>query len=248
MEATGGGRICVERAEPPLAGLFVARPNRFLGVVSVDGVEIEAHIADPGRLEELLVPGRRAWVSPAPEGAQSRRKTQFDMVAVESGQTIVSVDTQVPNRLALLGLREGAFEGLQEYREIAREWRYGKSRIDFRLSGDQLPDCLLEVKSVTLVEDGRALFPDAPTTRGARHLGELASASRSGLRAEVLFLVQRDDARECAPNVRTDPEFAEALYLTAAAGVGVRAHICHVTPGRVCLGPPIPVDIPGWAP
>ena len=171
------------RGKPLLEGTFLSRPNRFLAIVrlgssrdmgdrtesgrvtegresEVDGPEVEAHVADPGRLKELLIPGRRVYLAPA--GARSR-KTVYDLVLVDADGRLVSLDSRVPNEVMYEALRTRFFDGLAGYPEITREARYRKSRLDFRLSGRSLPDCFIEVKSVTLVREERALFPPPPS-------------------------------------------------------------------------------------
>ncbi len=231
---------------------LISRPNRFLAVARLDsdntgacenGTElgvVRAHIADPGRLEELLFPGAIVYLSRAQRGnARTPRKTKYDLVLVDHNGILVSVDSRVPNELVYHALKLGFFKELREYKRITRESTYGNSRFDFRLSTGsadesgaapaiEAPDCLVEVKSVTLIEDNIALFPDAPTVRGARHLRELATAVSQGLRAMAVFVIQREDAEYFAPNATMDPEFAEALRTAAGAGVEVTAVKCSI--------------------
>lgn len=152
-----------------------------------------------------------------------------------------SVDSGVPNDLVLAGLRAGFFPDLALYPEVRRECVYGESRIDFRLSGSTAGDCLLEVKSVTLVRGGRALFPDAPTARGARHVRELARAVAEGLRATVLSVIQREDADSLSPDDETDPAFGAVLREAVRSGAEVRAYTCRVALDRICLHREVPV-------
>jgi sugar fermentation stimulation protein A len=154
----------------------------------------------------------------------------------------VSVNSRVANGLVFAGLQAGFFPDLAMYPKVRRECGHGKSRIDFRLSGAATAaECLLEVKSVTLVRGGRALFPDAPTTRGTRHVRELAGAVAQGLRATVLFVIQREDADSLSPNDETDPAFGAALREAARTGVEVHAYTCRVALDRVCLHQEVPV-------
>ena len=231
---------------------LVARPNRFLAIARLDsGIreacadeaelgEVRAHIADPGRLEELLFPGAIVYLSRARAGnTRTPRKTEYDLVLVAHNGILVSVDSGVPNELVYLALKSGFFEELREYKRVTRESTYGSSRFDFRLSTGsadesdavpavKAPDCFVEVKSVTLIQHNVALFPDAPTARGARHMRELATAVSQGFRAMVIFVIQREDAEYFAPNATMDPEFAEALRTAAGAGVDVTAVKCSI--------------------
>jgi sugar fermentation stimulation protein A len=207
-----------------------------------DGRRVRAHLADPGRLRELLLPGAPLRIRPvAPESA---RKTRFSVALVRSPEpprAWVSVDTGLANRLAEGLLERGAVRGIGSRWKLRREVRRGGSRFDFLLTrkGEEL---LVEVKSVTLVERGIARFPDAPTERGVRHVRELTEIARSGGRALILFIVQRSDARAVTANPATDPEFVAALAAARRAGVLLRAASFHFTPtGRHTYRTPLPV-------
>lgn len=239
------------RDGPLIRAALISRPNRFLAVARLDGGfdqgaademgfhVVEAHIADPGRLEELLVPNARVYLSRARAGkGRVARKTVYDLVLVERDGVLVSVDSRVPNEL------------------VYRASVYGSSRLDFRLSAASaaalaeppgagpLPDCFVEVKSATLVQGGMALFPDAPTSRGARHMRELAMAISQGFRAMVIFVVQRVDAVSFAPNVGMDPAFARALRDGVTAGVEIIAVRCDIArSGAIVLDQRIPVIV-----
>jgi sugar fermentation stimulation protein A len=240
------------------AARFVARPNRFLlhcrlerepsgsdaaapatVVPAGTGGVVAVHLADPGRLEELLLPDVRVWLRPA---ASPTRKTAWSAVLVESptGAGLVSVDTTMPNRLIQRALEARALEEFAGWALDRAEWRHGRSRIDFLLRRDGR-HLALEVKSVTLVQDGVALFPDAITARGARHVGELAGlAARDGWEAAILFVVQRDDAHRVEAARSIDPAFADALAAAKAGGVRILGRCCRVTLDALTLGEPVP--------
>lgn len=234
----------------PLAGplaeaRFVARPNRFLVHARLGGgEEVAAHLPDPGRLEELLVPGRRIWLRPAPRvGRGAGRKTAWTAVLVQTpaGDGLVSVDTTLPNRLVAAALAAGVLPELAGWALERAEAPLGRSRFDFLLAAPEDRRLVLEVKSVTLVEEGVGLFPDAVTARGARHLRELAElAGRPGWQAAVLFVLQRPDAERILAAPEIDPDFAQALAEARAAGVRVLGRRCHVALDRVTLGEPVP--------
>ena len=180
-----------EIAGPLAQARFLQRHNRFLIQVRLDvtGEIVDAHMADPGRLKELLVVGKKVWIRPA---ANPQRTTRWTAVLVESpdGNGFVSLDTTLPNRLVGRALRSGAIEELQDWKLVRPEIRVEKSRLDFLLKGVGGLQLALEVKSVTLVEDGVGLFPDAVTERGARHVRELCKlALRSGWEAAILFVL-----------------------------------------------------------
>lgn len=236
---------------------FIERPNRFLLVLEVPdatsgtgrtpraertpgGGRVEAHLADPGRLKELLLPGRRVWVRHA---AAPGRKTDWSAVLVETpdGDGLTSVDTTLPNRLVHAALEAGALDEFDGWTLERREFPLGRSRIDFLLAADDGRKLALEVKSVTLVQDDVALFPDAITARGARHVRELTEvAGRDGWEAAILFVLQRSDARRIHAARAIDPDFADALAGAKDAGVRVLGRRCHVSLERLTLGGPVP--------
>jgi len=222
---------CV-RLPPLIAGRFLRRDNRFRVTVEVDGDPVAAHLPNSGRLTELLIPGRLCWLA----GVDNpRRKTRFDFLLVEHGDLLVSVDARLPNLLFAEALADGRLQPFRAHSRFEREVWLGKSRLDFRLHGDA-GVCWVEVKSVTLVEDGVARFPDAPTARGARHLRELAAVAREGIEAAIVFVIQRADARYFAPHDQADPTFVAGLREAARAGVGVHAWTCEVSRHAVEIG------------
>ena len=221
---------------------FVSRDNRFRVTVEVQGQPVWAHLPNSGRLGELLVPGRRAILIKRPS---DRRKTQYDLHLIELQGRWVSLDARLPNDLVEEALLGGILPDLAGYSTVRREVPYGRSRLDFKLEGDTRPPCLVEVKSVTLVLDGLACFPDAVTMRGRRHLEELAGAVEAGYRAAVVFVVQRDDALGLRPHDESDPAFGRTLRDVARRGVELYAYACRVEPGRVEIVRPLPVHLEG---
>jgi sugar fermentation stimulation protein A len=200
---------------------------------------IECYLPNPGRMRELLIPGAKVVLR---EVAGTRRKTQHDLIAIYYGRTVVTIDSRVPNTLILEALKEGGLEEFTQYTRIKPEFTYGPSRIDFLLSND-VENCLLEVKSCTLVRKGIALFPDAPTVRGRRHLLTLMKSKTEGYRASVLFLVQRTDARLFSPNDSTDPYFCEALRKAASEGVEIYAYSSELQGNKLVLGRKIDIKL-----
>lgn len=204
---------------------FVRRDNRFRATVETGGAPAPVHVPNSGRLGELLRPGAAVWFLPA--AVEAGRKTLGDLILVETGDTMVAVDARLPNQLVAEALAAARLAPLAGYTSCQREVAIGRSRLDFLLQG---PDgkCWLEVKSVTLVEEGVARFPDAPTARGVRHLAELAARRAAGDRAAVAFVVQRADARAFGLHRSADPDFNEAMRQVYAAGVEVMAWRCRV--------------------
>jgi sugar fermentation stimulation protein A len=220
---------------------FVKRDNRFRVTVRVEGRLVWAHLPNSGRLRELLVPGRRVLLAAAQAPG---RLTAYDLLMVELDGTLVSIDARLPSRLLYEALQAGRIAEFAGYAQVRREVAYGQSRLDLVLEGG--PDggrCFIEAKSVTLVKEGVALFPDAPTQRGRRHLGELARARAEGHRAAVVFVVQREDTIRFSPHDEADPAFGQALREAAQAGVEVYAYKCQVSEEEVALDAPLPVAI-----
>jgi sugar fermentation stimulation protein A len=226
---------------PPglVSAILVRRLNRFAVEVELEGKRAQAHLANSGRLQELMLPG--APVLLVPKDAPGR-KTAYDLALVCRDGLWVSADARLPNALFREALAQGRLAEFAGCRVARAEVVYGGTRLDFLLEGLQGP-LLVETKSVTLVEEGVGLFPDAPTERGRRHLEALAQAAAAGLGAAVVFVVQRADAGAFAPHRQADPRFARALAEAAAAGVRVLAYRCCVDPRQVSIAAPIPVRL-----
>jgi len=225
--------------QPLEEGTFLRRLNRFAAEVRIGRATRRVHVANSGRLGELLVEGAPVLVHPV---ASSVRRTSHDLVLVRHGAVLVSLDSRAPAQIAAEAFLDCGVPPLPHAHEVQREVWLGRSRIDLRVRCEA-DEWLVEVKGCTLVRGGTAIFPDAPTARGRRHVEELAAHATQGGRAMVLFVVQRSDARRFRPNVETDPAFAVALARAAEVGVEVRAHICRVTDRAVVLGRSIPVRL-----
>ena len=219
---------------------FVDRPNRFVCLMTLGGREVVAHVANSGRMKELLRRENPMYLAPAP--ARSRRKTAYDLALVKADGVLISADAHLPNALLREAIESGRLPAFAGYDSLRPEVKFEDSRVDFLLSGPS-GSCYIEAKSVTLVEDGVALFPDAPTERGRRHVLTLCEAVRHGYRAAVVFVVQRPDADSLAPNRSADPEFCRALAHAVRHGVEVYAHRCRVSLSDVELGDAIPVEM-----
>ena len=220
-------------------GRFKARLNRFLALVEVQGREVDVHVANSGRMHELLVPGYRVLIAAKPG---NHRKTAFDLVMVDLGDTLVSADARLPNTLVAEAFNLGRLPQFQDYSSIRREVTFGESRLDLLLEGPA-GLCYVEIKSVTLVVDGVGLFPDAPTVRGTKHVHSLAQAVKTGHRAAVVFVVQRDDSLAFATHDTADPDFGIALRKSMAAGVEAYAYDCSVTETAVTLCHRLPIHL-----
>ncbi len=218
-----------------ILGRFLRRPNRFIAHVELDGQEVVCHVKNTGRCRELLVPGAAVWLCRSDNPA---RKTAYDLVAVEKGDLLINMDSAAPN--AVFGEFAGAGKFLPDTEAVKSEVRYGASRFDFCITaGGQTH--YVEVKGVTLEEDGVVRFPDAPTERGVRHLRELMDAKAAGYGAHAVFVIQMEQAKYFTPNERTHPAFAVALKEAAEAGVGIHAYTCRVTPDGMEIAGTVPV-------
>lgn len=207
---------------PLYPATFLERPNKFLAIARIGRRRVEAFLPNPGRMRELFVPGVEIVLR---EVHGEGRKTQYDVVLVRYRGHLVSADSRLPSKVVHAALQGGALPEFRGAVRIVPEARYQNARLDFLLEFPRgRPACLLEVKSCNLVEGGRALFPDAPTKRGVRHLKALIQAKRSGLRACVLFLIQRPDAVVFSPYDEADPEFGRALRRAVREGVEAYAY------------------------
>lgn len=207
-------------------GIFRDRPNRFIAHVEIDGQPETVHVKNTGRCRELLVPGAEVFCQHFDSTA---RKTQYDLICVRKGPYLINMDSQAPNAAVKEWLLSG---GLGPITNLRPETVHGDSRFDFSFQKDGKP-CFLEVKGVTLEEQGICAFPDAPTQRGAKHLRGLQRAAQEGFGAYILFVIQMKPVRFLHPNDATDPDFGSALRQAAAAGVRVLAVDCFVSPAEM---------------
>ena len=238
-------------------GTFLSRPNRFLAHVMLNGQEVVCHVKNTGRLRELLIPGTQVILQHHPDAAASGRKTEYSLIGVAKlgtgvtagsisamakiSQTWVNIDSQAPNQAAYEWLTTG--EGLPfcpRPQNVRREVRYGDSRFDLSFTDCGQP-WFMEVKGVTLDVDGTAMFPDAPTERGIKHLDELGAAVKDGYGAAVLFVIQMKGISAFTPHVERHPEFAEALKRAKRNGVHVWAYDCVVTENSMRIDAPVKV-------
>lgn len=219
-------------------GRFLSRPNRFIAKVLLDGVEEVVHVKNTGRCRELLVPGATVYLA---LGDNPNRKTRYDLIAVEKGPLMVNMDSQATNRVF------GEWAGAGQFRPgltlLRPETVWGNSRFDFYWEDAAGRKGFVEVKGVTLEDQGHAHFPDAPTLRGVKHLEELALCRAEGYEATVCFVLQMGGMKDFAPNDVTHPAFGDALRRAAAAGVEVLAMECAVTPDSLTIAAPVPVKL-----
>lgn len=218
---------------------FLRRVNRFTAFVELDGQEEMVHVKNTGRCKELLLKGARVFLE---EAGKEGRKTRYSLIAVCKGDMLVNMDSQAPNQMAAEALAEGKIEEIGEVDFLKREVKYGNSRFDiYYRKGEQKG--FIEVKGVTLEEDGIAMFPDAPTERGTKHLRELIQAKEEGYEAAVLFVIQMKGVKGFRPNEEKDRKFTEALRDAAAAGVEILAYDCGVQVGKAWIEETVPVHL-----
>ena len=223
---------------PLLEARFISRPNRFLGIIEHGGDKKECFIPNPGRMKELLVPGTKIYIQ---HKKGVGRKTEYDLILVEHRNTLVSIDSRLPNILTADAIKEQTIKPFRGYNIKKAEYTRGDSRLDFLLEGEK-GRIFVEVKSCTLVNGDVALFPDAPTKRGSKHLKNLENCLTEG-RAAMLIIVQRSDANVFSPNVVTDEVFAETLRRVSEQGVEVYAYTCKISLDEAIIMREIPIKL-----
>ncbi len=218
-----------------IKGEFIDRPNRFIANVLIDNKAEVCHVKNTGRCKELLVKGSTVYLQ---KSDNPNRKTKYDLIAVLKGDRLINMDSQIVNYVAVEYL-QSLFDRINL---IKPEYKYGNSRFDIYVETDT-DKMFVEVKGVTLEDDGVVRFPDAPTERGVKHLKELQKAVTEGYRAYVLFVVQMSDVKYFEPNAKTHPEFAEELKKAKENGVVPLAFECAVTPDSIEIRKPILIKL-----
>ena len=225
-------------------GAFLSRPNRFLAHVLVDGVDTLCHVKNTGRCRELLQPGAKLILQHHDDPA---RRTAYSVIGVYKGDTLINMDSQAPNQAAYEWVLSGADGLFGTIVEAKREKTYGNSRFDLYLeSVDEdgvLHRTFMEVKGVTLEQDGVARFPDAPTERGVKHVEELTACLQDGYEACILFVVQMKGICRWEPNWATHDAFGQALCQAQEAGVRLLAYDCLVTEDSMQIDQPLPISL-----
>lgn len=223
------------RYDNTMKAIFLCRPNRFIAHIEVDGREEVCHVKNTGRCRELLTDRATIYVE---HHDNPNRKTKYSLIAVEKGDLLINMDSQAPNKVVGEWLLEK--EPFGKVKLLKPECTYGSSRFDFYLE-TEAEKIFIEVKGVTLEEDGIVRFPDAPTERGIKHLEELRACVEAGYKAAVIFVVQMEGMQHFEPNEKTHPQFGEALRQARKAGVEVLAYECKVTPSSLEISKSIPV-------
>lgn len=225
-------------------GNFIARPNRFIAEVLIDGKKEKAHVKNTGRCRELLIPGAEVYLEDF-DGRMGSRKMRYSLIGVKKGEILINMDSQAPNKVCEEALLNGRLQlpGMGKLSLVKREKTFGDSRFDFYVEDEKGERGWLEVKGVTLEEDYVARFPDAPTERGVKHVHELCRAVKEGYRGYVLFVIQMTGIRNFEPNDRTHKAFGDALRQAEKDGVAVLACDCNVTEDTLEIKNQIPVTL-----
>lgn len=214
-----------------ISARFISRPNRFVAYVNLNGTETAVHVKNTGRCRELLLPDSMVYLEDFTHQPRNR-KLMYDLIAVEKGNLLINMDSQAPNKVVREALENGKIQlpDMKKLTLIRPETVFGDSRFDFYIEDENGQKGFIEVKGVTLENDGIAAFPDAPTERGVKHINELIKAKNSGYNAYILFVVQMSGMKYLIPNDATHKAFGDALRLAHSCGVHVLAYECAVTP------------------
>ncbi len=219
--------------------VFIRRPNRFIAHVLINGAEEIVHVKNTGRCKEILQEGTDAILEAS---SNPLRKTRYSLISAYKGSVLINIDSQAPNTVAYEAIRSGRISGLENVTMLKREVTFGNSRFDLYFETDSSKG-FIEVKGATLESDGIAMFPDAPTERGTKHVHEMIKAVEQGYRGYILFIIQMKGVNLFTTNSATDMEFAKALESAEKAGVGILAYDAVVTEDSILLDMPVEVRI-----
>lgn len=218
-----------------IEGKFLSRPNRFIAHVDINGSIEVCHVKNTGRCKELFVPGAAVFLQ---KSSNPNRKTKYDLITVIKNGILINVDSQIPNAVAAQWIENGGL--FPDVTYLKREKTYGNSRFDLYVETPERK-AFIEVKGVTLENEGLACFPDAPTERGVKHVQELCKCINDGYEAYILFVIQMKGVRSFSPNWKTHPAFGEALLAAEKAGVHILAYDCDVTKDSIFMKDVVPV-------
>lgn len=218
-----------------VSGIFVKRPNRFIAHIDIEGTIEICHVKNTGRCAELLIPGTRVYVQ---KSDNPNRKTKYSLIAVEKGQRLIHMDSQAPNHIFAEWIKES--QHIPDIVKIIPEFTYHDSRLDFYIA-TKTKEYLVEVKGVTLEKDNVAMFPDAPTLRGVRHIETLLHAKEAGYSPLLVFIIQMEQISYFMPNDQMHPAFGDAMRRAAAQDVQIIALDCTVTPDSITAAHFVPI-------
>ena len=240
--------ILFMKYEKIIKATFIDRPNRFIAQVMAGEEQVKAHVKNTGRCRELLIPGATVYLEDF-EGRMGDRRMRYSLIGVEkntpSGTLMVNMDSQAPNKVVAEALADGRIrlEGMGYLSLIKPEKTFAQSRFDFYVEDEEGRTAYIEVKGVTLEDEGIVRFPDAPTERGVKHINELAGALEAGHGAYIIFIIQMEGMKEFRPNDETHRAFGDALRKAAAAGVKVLAYECQVNEKSLEISRPVKVSL-----
>lgn len=220
-----------------VCGKFIDRPNRFIANININGKIQKVHVKNTGRCKELLTKNAKVYCQ---EFFNTSRKTKFDLISVYKENKLINMDSHAPNKVVLEFLKSNEF--IQDIKLIKPECQYKNSRFDFYVE-TKTEKIFIEVKGVTLEENGVVKFPDAPTLRGVKHINELIDATKNGYSAYVIFIVQMKDAIYFTPNNHTHPQFGASLCDAKDAGVNICAYCCNVTKNSLFINNKIEIKL-----
>lgn len=221
-----------------VTGKFKNRPNRFIAMVEIDGKVETCHVKNTGKCRELLLPETEVYLE---KSDNPNRKTAYDLIGVKKGEVLINMDSQAPNKAVKEWLEKEVY--FKNITYLKPECKYGNSRVDFYLETAEGRKIFIEVKGVTLEEEGIARFPDAPTLRGIKHIKELEQAVMRGYEAYILFVIQMKGIKWFEPNDRTHQAFGDTLREAAKNGVGILAYDCTITKDSMELDVPIEIRL-----
>lgn len=221
-------------------GIFLKRPNRFIAHVLINGEEEIVHVKNTGRCKELLIPGAKVVLEDYSQNPN--RKTRYSLIAVWKGEMLVNMDSQVPNEVVFEALREGKINEIGDISYLKREVTFGSSRYDIYYESKD-KKAFMEVKGVTLEDKGIAMFPDAPTERGAKHVLEMIEAVKEGYEGTIFFLIQMKGPKELRPNWQMDENFSEAVKLASENGVRIIAYDSIVSENSIIIDKPVKINL-----
>lgn len=221
-------------------GIFLKRPNRFIAQVLIDGVETTVHVKNTGRCKELLIPGNKILLEDCSH--RPNRKTKYSIISVWKEDMLVNIDSQVPNEVVYDGIKDGSISGFTDLDHIKREVTFGKSRFDIYFESPAR-NGFIEVKGVTLETDKISMFPDAPTSRGSKHVLEMIQAVKQGYVGIIFFLIQMKGPEIFKLNWEMDEEFSKAVKLARENGVHILAYDSIVTEDSIKIGEGIEIDL-----
>ncbi|WP_352420591.1 DNA/RNA nuclease SfsA [Proteiniborus sp.] len=222
-----------------IEGVFVKRPNRFIAQVLIDGKEETVHVKNTGRCKELLVPGVKVILEDCVHNPN--RKTRYSLIAVWKGAMLVNMDSQIPNAVVFEALKNGKIKGFEDISYLKREVTYGKSRYDIYFESKEQKG-FIEIKGVTLENNGVSMFPDAPTERGTKHVLEMIEAVKEGYRGALFFLIQMKKPDVFRPNWQMDRAFSESVKLAKENGVEILAYDSIVSENSITIDKPVKID------